>query len=86
LRQETPPSRAIAVPNVFQYLPVAGRVAERGIRPAADHQVNALGLAGVVVVQEQLRFLGQERLAILGIAIRRPAGGPDHLFLHGTGA
>jgi hypothetical protein len=52
----------------LQHLPVAGGVAERGIGPTADHQVNAFGLAGVVVVQQQLRLLGQVRLAVAGKA------------------
>ena len=43
-------SRAVAGFGVFQHLAVTGRVAECGIGPASDHQVDALRLAGVVVV------------------------------------
>src|SRR5262249_7801140 len=55
-----------AVPGlgVLQHLPVAGRVAERRVGPAADDQVDALWLAGVVIVQEQLRLLGEKRPAV----------------------
>ncbi len=48
----------------FQHLAVAGRVAERRVGPAPDHQVNALDLAGVVVVEQELRLLGQEWIAV----------------------
>ena len=44
--------RTIAGPGVFKHLPVAIRIAERRVWPPADHQVNAFGLAGLVVVQE----------------------------------
>src|SRR4029434_5780161 len=43
--------RSIAGTRVLEHLLVARRVAERRIRPAADHQVNAFGLAGVVFGQ-----------------------------------
>src|SRR4029450_6654197 len=72
--------RAGAGAGPLQHLPVAGRVAERRIGPAADHEVNPFGLAGVVVVQDELRLLGQERLAVLGVAVCRSAGGADHLL------
>jgi hypothetical protein len=45
-------TRPIAGPGIFKHLPVAIRIAERRVRPPADHQVNALGLAGLVVFQE----------------------------------
>ena len=61
--------QAIACAGVFQHLAVAGRVAERGDRPAADHEVNALRLAGIVVVDKELRLLGQDRLAVAVIAV-----------------
>jgi len=42
----------------------------------ADHQVDALGLAGVVVVQQQLGLLGQEGFAVLVVAVFVPAAVP----------
>ena len=45
-----------------------------------DHEVNAFGLAGIIVVEQELRILGQDRLAIRVIAISRAAGGADHLL------
>jgi hypothetical protein len=59
----------IARLGVFQHLPVAGRIAERNDRAAADHHVNALGLTRIVVVQQQLWLLGENRLAALVIAV-----------------
>jgi hypothetical protein len=38
------------------------------------------GLPGVVIVEQKLGFLGQEWLAVLLVAILRPAHGADHLF------
>ena len=61
--------QAVAGPSVFQHLLVTGGVAKRGDRAAADHEVNALSLAGVVVVEEELRFFCEDRLAILVIAV-----------------
>ena len=52
----------------------------RGVGTAADHQMNALGLAGVVVVQQELRFLCEKRLAVLGVAVLGPACGADYLL------
>lgn len=72
--------RAVAGLGIFQHLPVAGRVAERGIGPAPDHQMDALRLAGVVVVQQQLGFLGKKRQAALVIAVACAAGGADRLL------
>ncbi len=40
--------------GVFKHLAVAGRIAKRCLGTAADHQVDALGLAGVVVVEQKL--------------------------------
>ena len=71
---------AVAGLRVLQHLPVTDRVTERGIGPASDHEVDALWLAGVVVVQEQLRLLGEKGLALLIVAILRAAGGADHLL------
>src|SRR5215813_10658746 len=64
----------------FQHFAVAGRVAECHGRPAADHEVNPLRLAGVVVVEQELRLLGQEWLAVLVVGIFRSARGADHLL------
>ena len=45
-------------------------------RPTPDHQVDALGLAGIVVVQQKLRLLGQDRLAVLVVAVFVPPAVP----------
>jgi len=50
---------------------VAGRIAERGERPAPNHPMDAFGLPGVVVVQQQLRFFRRERFAALIIMMKR---------------
>ncbi len=42
--------------------------------------MDALGLAGVVVVEQQLGLLGQERLAVLVVAVLRAASAADHLL------
>src|SRR6266481_1485565 len=55
--------RAVSSFGVLEHLSVTGRVAEGSERPAANHQMDALRLARVVIVQKQFRFLGQERLA-----------------------
>src|SRR6184192_2630269 len=73
-------SRAVAGLGVFQHLLVAGGVAKCRVRAAADHQVDAFGFATVVVVEQQLGVLGQERFALLVIAICRAAHGADDLF------
>src|SRR4030095_2398436 len=70
---------AVAGLGVLQHLLVTGRVAKRGPGPAPDHQVDALGFAGLVVVQNQPRLLGQERLAALVVAVLGAAGSADHL-------
>jgi hypothetical protein len=67
-------------PRVFEHLSVAGGVVKRGDWPAPNHEVNALGLAGVVVVKEELGVLGQDWFAILVIAVLGAAGGPDDLL------
>src|SRR5271166_4462520 len=72
--------RAVAGLGVFAHLLVTGRVAERRVRPAANHAVYALGLARKVVVEQKLGFLGQERLALLVVPIRSAPGGADHLL------
>src|SRR5205814_1478779 len=58
-------SRTTAGLGVFEHLLVAGGVAKCRVRAAADHQVDAFGFATVVVVEQQLGVLGQERFAIL---------------------
>src|SRR5262245_39174945 len=72
--------RARAGTGPLQHLAVAGRVAERRDRPAADHQVNAFRLAGLVVIEQELRLLHQDWLAVLAIAVFRPGGAADHLL------
>src|ERR1700735_1387951 len=49
--------RTVASLGVLQHLLVADRVAERRTGATTDHQVNALGLAGVIVVQQQFGIL-----------------------------
>src|SRR4051794_14340319 len=51
-----------------------------GVGPAAGHQVDALRLAGVVVVQQQLRLFGENRPTVLVIAVAGAAGGADDLL------
>jgi hypothetical protein len=67
---------AIAGTRVLEHLAVTGGVAESCVGPATDHEVNALGLACVVVVQQQLGLLGQERLAVLGVPYFVPRAYP----------
>ena len=57
--------RAVAGFRCIRAFGGPGGVAERGERPAADHQVDALGLSGVVVVEQKLGFLDQDGLPIL---------------------
>src|SRR5262245_14314611 len=45
-------TRASAGPGVFKHLPVTVRITERCVWTASDHQVNALRLAGLVIVQK----------------------------------
>src|SRR5262245_19026090 len=66
--------RARAGTGPLQHLAVAGRVAERRDRPAADHQVNAFWLAGLAVVEQESRPLPQEPLSVLAVAVFRPGG------------
>ena len=49
-------------------------------RAGADHEVNALGFAGIVVVEKELRLLCQDRFAILVIAVLGAASGADDLL------
>lgn len=71
---------AVARLGIFQHLSVADRIAERSDGPPADHQVNAFGFAGIVVIEQQLGLLGDHWLAVLVIAIIRPHRGADHLL------
>jgi hypothetical protein len=66
---------AVACPGVLQHLSVTCRVAKRCIRTAANLQVNTFGLSCVVIVQEQLRVLREERLTILVVACARAKEG-----------
>jgi hypothetical protein len=36
----------------YEHLPVTGRIAESRNRPSADHQMDAFGLTGIVVVEQ----------------------------------
>ena len=47
---------------------------------AADHKVNALGLSGVIVIEQQLWVLGQYWVARIVVAVRGAAGRADDLF------
>src|SRR5262245_32509795 len=73
-------AQAVAVPRVLQHLPIAIRIAEGDGRPPPDHEVNAFGLAGIVVVQEELRLLEENRPVLLVVAVLRRACGADDLF------
>ena len=68
---------------VSQHLPVADRIAEGEARPAADHQMNAFGLARVVVVEQELWLRHQHRPPIGGVLVMDPAGRADHLLRGG---
>jgi hypothetical protein len=69
MQQQHHQPRSVTRPGVFQHLPVTGGVAERGVGPAADYQVDALGFTGVVVVQQEFGPLGENRPAALVIAV-----------------
>ena len=75
-----PNLRTITGFSIFEHLLVACRVPRRKNRPAPDHQVDALRLAGIIVVEQELRLLGQDRFAVLAIAVCRAAGRPDDLL------
>jgi hypothetical protein len=63
--------RAYAVDRlgVLQHLPVTGRVAEGGAGASADLEMDAFGLAGVVVVKQELRLFCEERPTDLIVAV-----------------
>ena len=50
--------RAVARSSILQHLLIAGRVTERSVRPTANHEVNALGLACKVVIQQEFGLFG----------------------------
>src|SRR4029077_1305766 len=52
----------------------------RGEGPTPDHEVDALRLARVVVVEKELRLLCKDGFALLVIAVFGAAGGADHLL------
>jgi hypothetical protein len=58
-------SRAVPGFGVFEHLPIAGRIAKRRDGPSTNFQVDALGLARIVVVKQELWFFAEDRLAIL---------------------
>ena len=85
LNQASPPSGFVDGKNVTASVTGGGqdfvrRIAECGERPSANHEVNRFGLPGVIVVQDELRLLGQERLAVFAVAVFCSASGADHLF------
>jgi hypothetical protein len=51
-----------------------------GDRPSADHQVDPFGFARIVVVEQQLWFFGEDRLAILVVAILHRTRAADYLL------
>jgi len=71
---------AVAGLGVLPHLPIAGRIAERGVGPAGRSSGGCLRLAGVVVVQQQLRPFGENRPTVLVIAVAGAAGGADDLL------
>ena len=43
----------------LEHLAITGRAAERGMRAVTDHEVNPLGLAGIVVVEQFDSLVGK---------------------------
>ena len=72
--------RAVARLGIFEHLLVAGRVAEGDVGAAADHKMDAFGLAGIVVIEHELRFFGEEGLTVLGIVIFGPERRADDIL------
>ena len=66
--------------RIFEHLPVADRIAEGEVGPPPDHEVNALRLAGVVVIDEELRLLHENRTAVRRILVADGARSADHLL------
>src|SRR5579863_7779387 len=71
---------ALAGLGILEHLPIAGRIAEGELRPAPDYEMDAFGLAGVVVVDEELRLLDEDRTAIRGVLVADSARCADHLL------
>src|SRR5512132_1889835 len=61
--------RAVAGLRPLQHLAIAAGVAERRLRPLADGQIDALGLAGVIVDEKDLRLAHQHGLAVLDFVL-----------------
>src|SRR5258707_6510223 len=72
--------RSSASGGPLKHLLVTNRVSERGVGPSANHQVDALRLPSVVVVEQQPWLLRQERLAIFVVAEFRSTHCADDLF------
>jgi hypothetical protein len=72
--------RAAASSCIFGHLPVTDGVADGEIWPSADHQVDALSLARVVVIEDELRLLDQHWLPVRSVLIANHSGGADHLL------
>src|SRR6185436_6306722 len=62
-------SCSVARARVLEHLTVPGGIAKGRVGPPADHQVNPLGLPGVVVVEEEPGLLGEEGPAALVVAV-----------------
>ena len=45
-------ARAVAGLRVLQHLFVAGQITEGGVGPKPDHEVDAFGFAGIVIVKQ----------------------------------
>ena len=71
--------RAAAALRVFQHLLVAIGIAERGDGPAADVLVDADRLAGLVVIEVQLRQTHEHGLAVAHFELRLDAAADDLL-------
>jgi hypothetical protein len=56
---------AVARAGVLKHLLVAGRVAERCIGPASNHQVYPFRLAAEVIEQREFRLFDEYRLPVL---------------------
>ena len=72
--------RAVARLRVFQHLFVAVRVAECSDRTPSDYEMDSFGLTGLVVIEEQLGLLGEDRFAVLVVAELHCTRAADHLL------
>src|SRR5271155_3041398 len=70
---------SVACLGPLQHLLIAGRIAERGVRPLADEQVDPDGLTRVVVDEEHLRLSQQYRLAMAVLVLGQDTR-PHHLL------